>query len=224
MFGHTKHTTNSRIDSANLERKKTQRLRFMIELYDMVDGFDAQAVETTRLAARLGFNTTRPQDLLEVLKVVHYLQGEGLLVASGPTSEATNLTLTHKGVREVEEARSEPDRPTEHFSPLSTIRSRLPEDSPSEPDDAAARTLSVLAEPNRLEVLRVTQSLQEWTDQLSLDEEQRAEYGADIRTIEAQLDSPRPKTRLIGIALQSIRSTAEKANGTPGSAGSIISL
>lgn len=224
MLGNVRQIAGREIELGNLEHKKCQRLRFMIELYDMVDGFDAQPVETAQLAARLGLDTSKPEDLLDVLKVVHYLQGEELLIASGSPENATRITLTHKGVREVEEARSRPDRPTEHFGSLDTIASKLLEDSGSDQDGAtAARTLTVLEEPDRLEVLRMTQSLQEWSSRLALDEEQRSEYAADIRTIEAQLDSPHPKTELIRVALKSIKSTAEKATSSPGSAGSIVS-
>lgn len=213
-------TKNGGTYPANLERKKAQRLRLMVELYNMVDGFDAQPVETARLAARLGLDTSRPEDLLEVLKIVHYLHGEGLLVASGPAGEVTHLTLTHRGVREVEEAGSRPDLPTEHFSPLGSIRT--PDVSTSDPGGAAGK-LKVLAEPDRLEVLRMIRSLQEWADKLALNNEQRAEYDADVRTIEAQLDCPHPKTQMIGIALESIKSTTEKASRSPGSAGGIVS-
>jgi hypothetical protein len=210
--------------SGDLERKRLQRLRFMTELYDMVDGFDAQPVQTRQIAARLGFDASRPEGLLDVLKLVHYLHGEGLLVASGPSGEATSLTLTHKGVREVEESRSRPTLPTEHFPALDAIEATL-SDRPSSDHNGKAKAagLTTLAETDRLEVLRMTRSLQEWADRLALDEDQRAEYDADIRTIEAQLDSPRPKAQLIKVALQSIKSTAENANSSPGSAGSIVS-
>lgn len=224
VFGNAERTASSKIDPGNLELKKRQRLRFMIELYDMVDGFDAQPVETAQLAARLGLDTSKPEDLLDVLKIVHYLQGEELLSSSGSPGDATRLTLTHKGVREVEEARSRPNQPTEHFWPLATIASEPADGSISDQNGATtARALTVLEEPDRLEVLRMAQSLQEWANRLALDEEQRSEYDADIRTIEAQLDSPHPKTELIKVALESIKSTAEKATSSPGSAGSIVS-
>jgi len=224
VFGNKDQTSISATGPGNLERKKSQRLRFMLELYDMVDGFDAQPVETPQLAARLGLDTNKPDDLLEVLKIVHYLQGEQLLTASGSSGDAMRLTLTHKGVREVEEARSRPDQPTEHFWALDTLTPKVAGGSNSDQNGAAAvRTLAVLEEHDRLEVLRMAQSLREWADRLALDEEQRAEYDADIRTIEAQLDSPHPKTALIGVALESIKYAAGKANSSPGSTGGIVS-
>jgi len=224
MLGNTSQTASSTADPGNLQRKKRQRLRFMIELYDMVDGFDAQPVEMTQLAARLGLDTSKPADLLDVLKIVHYLQGEELLTASGSSGDAMRLTLTHKGVREVEEARGRPDRPTEHFWALETVTPEVAGGSNSDENGApAVKTLAVLEESSRLEVLRMAQSLREWADRLALDEEQRAEYDADIRTIEAQLDSPHPKTALIEVALQSIKSTASEATSSPGSLGSIVS-
>lgn len=225
MFSDYRNTVSAKAHSSDLERKKAQRLRFIIELYDMVDGFDAQPVETTQIAARLGLDTSKPENLLDVLKIIHYLHGEELLIASGPSGEATRLTLTHKGVCEVEESRSKPALGTKHFPPLDSIGLTFA-DRPSSDQNgtATADELTALAESDRLEVLRITQSLQEWVDRLDLDEEQRTEYGADIRTIEAQLDSPHPKTDLIKVALESIKRNAEEANGSPGSVGSIISL
>lgn len=224
MFSDHRHTVSTKANPGDLERKRSRRLRLMIELYDMVDGFDAQPVETTQIASRLGLDTSKPEDLLDVLKIVHYLHGEGLLVISGPSGGATRLTLTHKGVCEVEESRSRPALPTEHFPSLDAIGATLSDRPSSDHNDAAkADGLTALAESDRLEVLRMTRSLQEWADRIALDEEQRAEYSADIRTIEAQLDSPHPKTELIRVALESIKSTAEKADSSPGSVGNIVS-
>lgn len=224
MFGDHRRSVSTKGNPSDLERKRSQRLRLMIELYDMVDGFDAQPVETARIAARLGLDTSKPEDLLDVLKIIHYLHGEQLLIASGPSGEATRLTLTHKGVREVEAARSRPALPTEHFPPLDEIEATLADRPPSDQDGTAkVGELTALAESDRLEVLRMARSLQDWADRLALGEEQRAEYDADIRTIEAQLDSPRPKTELIKVALESIKSVAEKASNSPGSVGNIVS-
>ena len=225
MFNDQGHTVSKKPTPGDLARKKSQRLRLMTELYDMVDGFDAQPVETTQIAARLGLDISKPEDLLEVLKIVHYLHGEGLLIASGPSSEeATRLTLTHKGVCEVEESRSRPALPTEHFPPFDEIGATLGErPSPIHNGKRNADGLTALAESDRLEVLRMTRSLLEWADRLALDEEQRAEYSADIRTIEAQLDSPHPKIELIRLALASIKHIAENANSSPGSVESIVS-
>ncbi len=224
MFGDHRRSVSTKANPSDLERKRSQRLRLMIELYDMVDGFDAQPVETAQIAARLGLDASKPEDLLDVLKIVHYLHGEQLLIASGPSGEATRLALTHKGVREVEESMSRPALPTEHFPPLDEIEATPAVNPPSNQNGTAkVAELTALAESDRLEVLRMARSLQEWADRLALGEEQRAEYEADIRTIEAQLDSPRPKTQLIKVALESIKSVAEHASDSPGSVGNIVS-
>jgi len=224
VFSDHRHTVTAKDGSSDLVRKKSERLRFMIELYDMVDGFDAQPVETVEIAAKLGLDTSNPEDLLEVLKIIRYLHGEELLIASGPSGKAPRLNLTHKGVREVEESRGSPTLSTEHFPPLDEIGAVLGDHSSGQNGTAGAGDLVVLAESDRLEVLRMARSLQEWADRLSLEKEQRAAYDADIRTIEAQLDSPHPKTALIKVALESITSTAKEANAGSGFVDSIVSL
>jgi hypothetical protein len=196
----------------------------MVELYHAVDGLDAQPVEIAQVASRLGLKMSNPDDRLEVRKRVSYLQGEGLLKASGTTDDIKSITLTHRGVREVEDAISEPDKPTEHFPPLDSVRASAASDSPTRrPDSEAARALTVITENNRLEVVRMIQALKSWPDQLDLDEEQRSEIEADIQTIEAQLGSPRPKAQLLEISLQSIKRTIEEASSVPGTPAGIIS-
>lgn len=217
--GETGHSAWTRLGS--LEDKKARRLRFLIELYDMVDGYDAQPVEVAAVASRLGLDATRPTDHLEVSKRVRYLLGEGLVAVHGDASGTRTITLTHKGVREAEQAMERPDLPTEHFPPLRTV---TPETRNASLDvgNGATEELGTLAEPDRLEVLRLIQALKGWVDQLSLVDEQKAEFAADIRTIEAQLDSPNPKVKLILIALTSIRRTAAGGPSGATSASGIV--
>lgn len=215
---------DSKVGRSELEAKKARRLRFMVVLYDMVDGFDAQPVETAHVATKLGLDVSRPPDRLEILKQIRYLEGEGLLTASGSSVDARSVTITHKGVREVEEAKSNLDQPTEHFPPLNSAYVNATTASPSLPEDpTASQALALLSEQNRLEVVRITQSLRDWAGQLGLDYEQRAEFDADIRTIESQLESPRPKAPLIQLALKSIESTVRKAPSALGTTTGIIS-
>jgi ABC-type ATPase with predicted acetyltransferase domain len=88
---------------------------------------------------------------------------------------------------------------------------------------AGANSLAVLSEQERLEVVRLVKSLRDWTDQLSLNDVQKAEYEADISTIEAQMDSSRPKTNLIEAILGSIKHTVEEAQHPSGSVADIVS-
>lgn len=215
-------TSNGKLATSDLEKKRARRLEFMIELYDAVDGFDAQPVETAQVAARLGLQMSSADDRLEILKRVRFLQGEGLIAVSGSPGDAKWVTITHQGVREVEEARSRPDQPTEHFPPVSSLAAATVADPLSSQDGTGeAPTPAIMSEQNRLEVLRVVQSLEEWADQLPIDRELRSEFDADLQTIQAQLESPRPKVRLIELALESIKNIIK---GTPSGLGTTAGI
>lgn len=196
----------------------------MLVLYDAVDGFDAQSVELTRIAAGLDLKMSDPLNKIEVLKRVRYLQGEGLISFSGPPADPRSIAITHQGVREVEQARSNPDRPTEHFPPIDSLNLDLASPiRPSLAGSSSSKSLVSLSEQDRLEVVRITQSLRTWAEQLGLEKEQNSELEADIRTIEAQLESPFPKVGLIEHAMESIKRTVSKAPRALGTPSAIVS-
>ncbi len=103
----------------SIEEKKAQRLRFMNELYDAVDGITGRPVDTRQLADKLGLNVTKKEDLDKIWSIADYLEGEGLIKTTG--AMASGVVLKHKGVVEVERSRSEPSKPTEHFPPANNI-------------------------------------------------------------------------------------------------------
>lgn len=209
---------------SSLEKKREGRLRFMVKLYEIVDGFDAQAVETAQVAAELGLEISNPDDRLEVMKRVRYLQGEGLINVSEAIRDTESINLTHKGVREVEDAMSKRDEPTEYFPAFSSVYANTVDNSSKQQSSSEnVQALTTITENNRLEVVRIIQSLKTWTGQLALDDDQRSEVEADIQTVETQLGSPRPKVRLIELSLQSVKRTIEEASSMPGTPTSIIS-
>lgn len=209
---------------SSLEKKREGRLRFMVGLYETVDGFDAQAVETAQVAAKLGLEVSNPDDRLEIMKRVRYLQGEGLINVSEAIDDTESINITHKGVREVEDAMSKRDEPTEHFPAFSSVYANIMGNSSKQQADSEdVQALATITENNRLEVVRIIQSLQTWTGQLAFDEDQRSEVETDIQTIETQLGSPRPKVRIIELSLQSVKRTIEEASSMPGTPTSIIS-
>ncbi len=192
-----------------IEKKRAQRLRFMNELYDIVDGADFQPVTTNEVAQKLGLDTLpRPGDREEVLKIARYLEGEGLIKLSGAGGNV--VTLTHRGVCEVEEARGEPDEPTEHFAPISVVYAGTITNSPiQQGSPGATQSLTVVNQSGLQELETFLQSLKQSVDQLELDEDQRAELEADIQTVEAQIASPKPKQEVVRPGLESIRRILE---------------
>jgi hypothetical protein len=52
---------------------------------------------------------------------VAYLEGEGLLVVHRSLEGVRSVQLSHEGIVEIEQARTRPEQPTEHFVPIINI-------------------------------------------------------------------------------------------------------
>lgn len=203
-----------------MERRMAQRTQFMNELYDLVDGSDLQPIRTQKVAERLGFG---PEGHTEVQKIARYLEGEYLVKLTGMIG--STICLTHDGVREVEEARSQPDQPTEHFAPISIVyaetitNSAIQQGSPR-----ASQSLTLMSENNLQQVQAFLRSLQDSLSQLELGESEQAELEADIRSLEGQITSPKPKTEVIRPVLLSIKRVLEGTAAEATGAGLITAI
>ncbi len=188
----------------SIQEKRAQRLRFMDELYDAVDGREGRFADKR-------FLDKQKEDFDEFQSVAEYLKGEGLITTI-PTKDRgiIEVGLTHKGVHEVEEARSRPDKPTEHFPPANNISvqymigSQIQQGSPG-----ATQLLTIVSQSDIQGIEAFIDSLKQSVDQLGLDEDQRAEFEADIQTVEAQIASPKPKQQVVRPGLESIRRILE---------------
>lgn len=186
-----------------IDRRRAQRTQFMNELYDLADGSDFQPIDTRKIAEKLGLDMTSREGRIEVLNIARYLEGEYLIKLTG--SAGNVVSLTHEGVREVEAARSQPDSPTEHFAPVNIVYAEsISNTAIQQGSPGATQSLTVTTQSNLQWLWSFLRSLSESMDQLGLDEEQQAELEADIRTLEAQVESPKPKDEVIKPGLQSI--------------------
>ncbi len=186
-----------------IDRRKAQRTQFMNELYDLVDGADFQPVSTRKVASKLGLDSSRREDATEILTIARYLEGEGLVKLTGQAGSV--VLLTHQGVREVEEARSQPNEPTQHLAPLNIIYAEnIVNTAIQQGSPGATQSFTVTTQSNLQELQTFLRSLRDSVDQLGLDEEQQAELEADIQTLEAQVKSPKPKDEVIKPGLLSI--------------------
>lgn len=191
---------------SSIEKKRAQRLRFMNALYEVVDGLEGWFADMNAFLTELGYDFDREEHFNEFQSIAGYLKGEGLITTIHTKDRgAIAVGLTHKGVREVEAARSRPDKPTEHFPPANNISvqymigSQIQQGSPG-----ATQSLTVVSQSDIEGLEAFINSLKQSVDQLELDEDQRAELEADIQTIEAQIASPKPKQEVLRPGLESI--------------------
>lgn len=196
---------------SSIEKKRAQRLRFMNALYDVVDGFEGQLADMTAFLSKLGLDFDKEEDFNEFQSIARYLKGEGLITTIHTKDRgAIAVGLTHKGVREVEEARSEPEKPTDHFAPISVVYAgTITNSSIQQGSPGATQSLTVVNQSGLQKLETFLPSLRQSVDQLELDEDQRAELEADIQTVEAQIASPKPKQEVVRPGLESIRRILE---------------
>ncbi len=131
------------------------------------------------------------------------------------------MRLTAEGAREVEEARARSTEPTEHFAPAGVVYAEpgttdaqvappVPEDDPP-----AARPTAVVDRDVLPGMKEFVPELKEALNRLDLegglglDEDRLSELAAEIRTIEAQMGSPRPKAQIVRLSLESIEGIME---------------
>jgi hypothetical protein len=91
-------------------KKQRLRVRILDDMYDTVDGNTSHVVENRVLAQHFGMGQR------ELSFETEYLVREGLLGIHG-----MGVTLTHEGIREVEEMRTRPDESTQHFLALNVL-------------------------------------------------------------------------------------------------------
>ncbi len=178
-------------DALDLEDRAFEFLR---AAYEAAGGLEAESVEVRPLARRLGLDRRAAEHL--TLR----LQAFGLIRVLSMSSGL--LRLRPEGVCAIEDAGGGVPEPASRsgggFADAQT--------PPPVLDRAARRESEELFGP-----------LKEALDRLdldgTLDGEQRSELAAEIHTIEAQLDSPRPKRQIVAPALESIKSIVGSETG-----------
>ena len=152
--------------------------------------------------------------------VTDYLANEELIEFMGG-GDGGQVSITHPGIREVEEALGGSGEATDHFSTaaimvvqgdvhnsqfqLGTQDSQQFQESITTADSEALRVF----------IERIETSL----SQMNLTQEQELDAVADIATVRAQLQSPRPKRRILKEAVRSLRSLVEGVGGNVAFAG-----
>jgi hypothetical protein len=168
------------------------------------------------VAAQLGIGNDEADKLKDAAA---YLDGEGLIKVTWVMGHFPGfIQLTHLGLKEIEAAIAAPDMPTKHLSPINVmyigqaIGSNIQQGTSGSSQAITVNTESITTIKEFL--AKLSQSI----SALSLNEDDRTELEADVKTIQAQAQSPKPKAPIIREGLVSIRSILEKA------AGSVIAL
>lgn len=194
----------------DISKRRADRTRLMQAVFDEAEGQQIPYVDAAAIAERLGMSEA------EATEAALWLEGEGLLIVEGWGVGA--LRLTHQGIREVEESRESPATGTEHLVPLNqiVIHGNVTGSVQQAGRDVVG-DVQVSADDRR----RITEFVDLFKaeqDDLGLAADQLAEAQAEVVTVEAQLQSPRPKVEVVRASLGVLRDFA-----LTGSAGVALS-
>ena len=181
-------------------RGAPEGLELVRAAYEAAGGSCARPLEMRPLARRLGLEPRAVENL------VMRLQAERLVRVVSMANGL--LRITPEGVRAAESA-------NERVVESAAIDS--PESAASGPDP----TTPIVGRGALRELGEMLGPLKAGLDRLDLagvlDGERCSELAAEVRTIEAQLGSPRPKLRIVAAALESVADVAGSAAGGAGS-------
>lgn len=188
----------------NIQLLKKQRFLFLEKVYNETQGDTSCMVDTEEIGQELGI------DDLASRRIAQYLIDEGLLEAM---AIGGGIGLSHNGVLEVEEALSNPDKPTQHFLPVNIINIGSMNNSVIQQGTTnSTQTVTIKAE-NIADLKSFLLDLKVSLQKMQLSMESQNEVLAEIATLEAQANSPKPKRTIIGEALKSLRSVLEGVAG-----------
>ena len=190
----------------NIEELKKMRFEFLKKLYEESDGNTFKACYVEDIGVAVGFCSE------EVMKIRQYLKGEGLLKSLG----GRTVAITHEGIKEIEEALSNPNKPTEHFpAVINNFNTNInhAENLQIQQGTVASQQSAVFNSSSKNEIQALLSQLKSQLSELKLTLDAEADLETDVATIEIQLNSPRPKTGIINESLGSIRNILEGAAG-----------
>lgn len=194
--------------AVGLEDRRRRRAAFMHALYELVDASTLASALPSEVGGTAGL---APE---EAESVVEYLENDGLIKTQ---TLAGDVSITHRGIKEVEQSLARPDEPTEHFPPATVYVAGDVYGLQAGTSHSTQQVEVVFDADTRGAIAAFAQALREVVDELPDDE--RETVRADLDTVDAQLRSPRPRRAVLREALRSLRAVAEGAAGSGTFAG-----
>lgn len=188
----------------DIQQLKKQRFLFLEKVYNETAGDPFCIIDSNEIGQQLGL------DDLTAGRIAKYLMDEGLLAARGIGS---GIGISHMGVLEVEEALSNPDKPTQHFLPFNIIHVHSMNNSVIQQGSTNSTQNITITSDSISDLKSFLSDLKTALEKMQLSIEVQGEILAEIATLEAQTVSPKPKRLIIGETLKSLRSILEGVAG-----------
>lgn len=186
---------------------KSKRFKFLEKLYEITEGSKFCFVNMWGLGEELWLSRKDTEVIVE------YLVGEGLVkyVALGG-----QISITHWGVSQVEEALTEPDKSTEYFPPINIININSMVGSQIQQGTNNSTQTGTFSTADIDKIRSFVDEIAVKISDLNINKDNMDELNAEVATVRAQTSSTRPKHNIIKESLKTIRNILE------GMAGSIL--
>jgi hypothetical protein len=179
-----------------LEEKKKYRLLFLKKLYEECDGDTLALIDMHQLGSEIGI----PGD--SVYTTAQYLHAEGLLQIR--TMDG-NVSITHDGILEIEEAIENPDEQTEHFPPINIININSMENSVIQQGSPGGIQTVTFNTNDFGQIRKLIDELESQFKNIKLPDDGLIELKQEIETLKVQLASPKPKSIILNESLKTIK-------------------
>lgn len=192
-------------DSDRINELKKKRFQFLHSLYKRSGGGWSTGPDTREFFSgyEIGESLSFHEQLTE--NVIRYLEDEGLIKS---VSAQGDISITHQGILEIEEVLSNPSEPTEHFLPFNIILGSTIINSQIQQGSPGATQMVVISVEEKQQLEEIIKSLKEQTTEFGLDEENKVDLETQIKTIETQISSPKPRKPIIIESLKAILASA----------------
>lgn len=184
---------------------KRNRFQFLKKLYEITEGNALCSVNMWEFGNELEFTRQTTE------QIVQFLVGENLVKYF---TLGGNIVITHQGIVQVENALSEPDKPTLYFPPINIINVQNMAGSQIQQGTSESNQTYSSSTSDYKDVFGFIMELEGKLDELQLDSSDAQEISADVSTIESQIKSSRPKNLIIKESLKSIKNILEGATGS----------
>lgn len=204
---------------------KTDRLLVMKAIYEVLGD------DTDSLAQLWPIREEQGLDDDRMANAVNYLEGEYLIkLLRTMTGQRTPMhaNITHRGVREMEKAEANPEQPSTYFPPFvsvvhvggNMIGSAIQSGSAGAAQHYQAGDI-IVGEDTKKAIDNFVVAFEAQKNELEKEKSQEvvAELTAEVATIKAQINSPKPKKHFIKESLASARAVLEHGAGGVVTAG-----
>lgn len=193
-----------------MPNKQADRLRYLNHLYERVGGRSSAHVPMWELGQELGMEKEYTSDIVE------YLVNEGYVerrVMGG------GIGISHRGVRQVEQSNADPNTAIGPFPAVNVINVQNMHNSQIQQGSHQSSQTQSFSQNDLKALGRFLAQVRAKMADPSLPPAIRHELQANVATIDAQLQSARPKRGIVVESLRSIRTVLEEAGGNIVAAG-----